>query len=87
MLVGNKADLSERREVPTEEGAQFATDNGISAFMEVSAKTHHEVEEAFIATANAIFEIDGANAENKTNGVTAESLLNGNGHHESGGCC
>uniref|UniRef100_M8CMX6 Ras-related protein Rab-2-B n=1 Tax=Aegilops tauschii TaxID=37682 RepID=M8CMX6_AEGTA len=46
MLVGNKCDLSHRRAVSFEEGEQFAKENGL-IFMEASAKTAQNVEEAF----------------------------------------
>jgi Ras-related protein Rab-2A len=38
MLIGNKSDLEERRVVSAQEGAKFASDNGL-LFMETSAKT------------------------------------------------
>jgi len=44
MLIGNKSDLAHRRAVSTQEGEQFARDNGL-VFMETSAKTSHNVEE------------------------------------------
>lgn len=44
MLIGNKSDLAHRRAVSTQEGEQFAKDNGL-VFMETSAKTAHNVEE------------------------------------------
>ncbi|CAA7027346.1 unnamed protein product [Microthlaspi erraticum] len=53
MLVGNKCDLSRKRAVSTEEGEQFAREHGL-IFMEVSAKTNQNVEEAFIKTAATI---------------------------------
>lgn len=53
MLIGNKCDLAHRRAVSTEEGAQFAKENGL-IFMETSAKTAQNVEEAFINTAAKI---------------------------------
>jgi GTPase SAR1 family protein len=43
MLIGNKCDLAHRRAVSTEEGEQFAKENGL-VFMETSAKTAHNVE-------------------------------------------
>ena len=49
MIVGNKSDLDERRQVSTEEGERFAKENGL-IFMETSAKTAHNVEESFVAT-------------------------------------
>lgn len=44
MLIGNKSDLAHRRAVSTEEGEQFAKENGL-IFMEASAKTAQNVEE------------------------------------------
>jgi Ras-related protein Rab-2A len=44
MLVGNKTDLAHKRVVSTEEGEQFARENGL-AFMETSAKTRHNVDQ------------------------------------------
>eukprot|EP00850_Spirogloea_muscicola_P020947 SM000232S07917 [mRNA] locus=s232:73935:75071:+ [translate_table: standard] len=55
MLIGNKCDLAHRRAVSTEEGEQFAKENGL-VFMETSAKTAHNVEEAFINTAAKIYQ-------------------------------
>lgn len=54
MLIGNKCDLAHRRAVSTEEGEQFAKENGL-IFMEASAKTAQNVEEAFIKTAGTIY--------------------------------
>lgn len=56
LLVGNKADLDHRRQVSFEEGAKFAKDNGL-IFLETSAKTAANVEEAFIRTAQKIYEL------------------------------
>jgi len=46
MLVGNKCDLEDRREVETHEGEQLAKVIGCQ-FKEASAKTRENVEEAF----------------------------------------
>ncbi|GJZ73063.1 Ras-related protein RabB1c [Tanacetum coccineum] len=54
MLIGNKCDLAHRRAVSTEEGEQFAKEHGL-IFMEASAKTAQNVEEAFINTAGTIY--------------------------------
>merc|ERR1712060_313113 len=55
MLIGNKSDLTHRRAVTTEEGEAFAKEHGL-VFMETSAKTAHNVEEAFINTARKIYD-------------------------------
>ena len=54
MLVGNKGDLDHRRQVSKEEGEKFAQENGL-IFLETSAKTAANVEEAFINTATKIY--------------------------------
>merc|ERR1712183_874983 len=47
LLVGNKKDLEEEREVTFLEASRFAQENGLM-FLETSAKTGHAVEEAFL---------------------------------------
>jgi small GTP-binding protein len=54
MLIGNKCDLIAKREVQKEEGEAFAREHGL-IFMETSAKTAANVEEAFINTAREIY--------------------------------
>lgn len=55
MLIGNKADLDNRRQVSTEEGERFAKENGL-IFMETSAKTAFNVEQAFLQTSQLIYD-------------------------------
>nr|KAF6497356.1 RAB17, member RAS oncogene family [Rousettus aegyptiacus] len=52
MLVGNKTDLGEEREVSFEEGAEFAASRGL-LFTETSARLNHRVTEAFGAVGPA----------------------------------
>jgi len=55
MLIGNKCDLESRRAVSKEEGEQFAKEHGLF-FLETSAKTAANVEEAFQQTAKNIYD-------------------------------
>eukprot|EP01012_Entosiphon_sulcatum_P040229 TRINITY_DN53870_c0_g1_i1.p1 TRINITY_DN53870_c0_g1~~TRINITY_DN53870_c0_g1_i1.p1 ORF type:complete len:217 (+),score=30.77 TRINITY_DN53870_c0_g1_i1:37-651(+) len=55
MLIGNKSDLEGKRQVSTEEGQAFASEHGL-VFLETSAKTALNVDEAFIRTANMIYD-------------------------------
>ena len=53
MVIGNKNDLESQRQVSREEGENFARENNL-VFMEASAKTAENVEEAFFGTARQI---------------------------------
>ena len=98
MLIGNKSDLEERREVKREEGDAFAREHGL-IFMETSAKTAANVEEAFIGTAKEIYQKieEGVfDVNNEANGIKLgpqhssserSGMGNGGGHMNSGGCC
>ena len=54
VLVGNKCDLEEKREVSEEEGRKFAENNEMLLFFETSAKTGKNVEEVFKQSAALI---------------------------------
>jgi GTPase SAR1 family protein len=58
VLVGNKADLDEKREVPYKEGKQLA-EQWNCAFFEASAKTKTNVEESFFCLVRKIREGEG----------------------------
>lgn len=55
VLIGNKRDCEDERQVTEEEGAQFARENGL-LFLEASAKTALNVEQAFLQSAQQIFD-------------------------------
>jgi len=66
LLVGNKADLVDKREVTEEVAQRFADKLNIS-FLETSAKTATNVEAAFLTMAKELIKIkDGSNAAEKT---------------------
>lgn len=97
MLIGNKCDLDARREVKREEGEAFAREHGL-IFMETSAKTAANVEEAFINTAKEIYEKiqEGVfDINNEANGIkigpqlapSNPGLTGGGQATGSSGCC
>jgi len=47
LLIGNKADLEDQRNIKKEEGQEFASINGME-FFETSAKTSYQVQDAFV---------------------------------------
>ena len=53
ILVGNKSDLEDKRQVSTEEGQELAEKYGLE-FFETSAKTGNNVEELFFSSADEI---------------------------------
>jgi len=55
LLVGNKSDLTSKREVETEKGKELAESNGMK-FLETSAKTADNVEEAFLTMTREVFQ-------------------------------
>jgi Ras-related protein Rab-2A len=96
MLIGNKSDLDHRRAVSKEEGEQFAKEHGL-IFLETSAKTAANVEEAFINTAQKIYENIQSGLYDVTNeahgikvGIDANqkvNLYNKKKPEQSKGCC
>ncbi|XP_073462751.1 ras-related protein Rab-37 isoform X1 [Aquarana catesbeiana] len=64
MLLGNKSDMTDRRNIRTEEGESLAKEYGIP-FMETSAKTGINVELAFMAVARELKHRSGEQNEPK----------------------
>jgi Ras-related protein Rab-2A len=94
MLIGNKMDL-DKREVSYDEGARFAQENGL-VFMETSAKTAQNVEDAFLNTTRKIYENIQAGVYDLTNeshgikvGISrpGENSINAGGLADGGSTC
>ncbi|KAH7949930.1 hypothetical protein HPB49_017139 [Dermacentor silvarum] len=86
MLIGNKADIMQDRQVRTEDGERLSREYGV-AFMETSAKTGCNVELAFMAVARELKQrasrsVHGASGRfNMTEYIRQESQAKPNG------CC
>lgn len=88
ILIGNKCDWEEKRAVSTERGQQLADELGIP-FLEVSAKSNINVDQAFYSLAADIKKrlIDSA----RTEGASTGGVNVGETGQQSGGlgknCC
>ena len=54
-LIGNKADLEDKRKITKDQGQEFAKEHNISFFTESSAKTGLNVQNIFIEAAKILF--------------------------------
>lgn len=81
VLVGNKSDLRQSREVEEDEGKTLAESEGLY-FLETSALENVNVEEAFLAMIGRIHEVvtQRIALDNKSNGVATTAQVNGNGN-------
>ncbi|CAF0724151.1 unnamed protein product [Didymodactylos carnosus] len=78
MLIGNKCDMADKRQVGREKSEQLAIEYGIK-FMETSAKANINVEEAFTTLAKDIK----AKIDKKSGPETAPTVIKPNkNHHE-----
>jgi len=90
LLVGNKADRIADRAVPTERAKEFADDLGV-AFLETSAKSGSNVEEAFLTMAGELIKQReaklAANGGKERVDRSKVSLSSGKDGVGASGCC
>ncbi|KAJ3424570.1 ras-related protein rab-2-a [Anaeramoeba flamelloides] len=92
IIVGNKIDLENKREVSEEEGRKFAEENGLW-FLEVSAKSGHNVNQVFQNMTRIIYQkIQNGelSTESELSGIKIGStakLIVSKKKGKSGGCC
>merc|ERR1712220_9033 len=86
LLVGNKSDLTNKRQVEKDSAQEFATSVNIP-FLETSAKSAANVEEAFMTMAGEIKKRM-ASAPSATEGNKSKITVSGKTESvKSGGCC
>ena len=79
ILIGNKCDLTEDREITTEEGQTFANRNGME-FMETSAKMNTNVSEAFTTLGKLMIEFNSkTNTKKKKKSGEVKTLKSNSG--------
>ena len=54
-LIGNKVDLDDERQVPSEQGEKFKQEYDLNLYMETSAKTGLNAKEIFIEAAKILY--------------------------------
>ena len=89
ILIGNKCDLTQDREISTEEGKAFALRNGME-FMETSAKMNTNVSEAFETLGKLMIEFSGSKNNNniqKNNDGKNLKASSGMNLNTKKGCC
>jgi Ras-related protein Rab-2A len=86
MMIGNKADLQDKRQVPREEAEEFAEANGL-IFLELSAKNHQEVQQAFLQTAESILRVGKEHGRAIQNGIKLGNTEMKPVKSSGGGCC
>ena len=83
LMIGNKADLNDQRQVSTAEAEEFAIANNI-IYIELSAKNYQQVEESFLTSAEEISRTINEHGRAKQNGIY---LKNGYSKTTASICC
>ena len=88
ILIGNKCDLTDDREISTEEGKAFALRNGME-FMETSAKMNTNVTEAFETLGKLMIEFNSKGNQGTQKNNDNKNLKAGSGKNlkTKKGCC
>lgn len=94
ILVGNKSDLTYKRQVSTEEGQMFARKHGMK-FIETSAKNNSFIDETFMGVARTILEkIEAGEIDinDSANGIKIgmgkqRDKFSSSSAEDTGGCC
>ena len=89
IIVGNKVDMEESREISKEDAEKFASENHYK-YYETSAKTGDGVDEAIRELVNQILKQDGEVDEQKIEArksVQIKSTTNDNLIEKKKGCC
>ena len=89
LLIGNKSDRTADRAVTTEQAKEFADDLGV-AFLETSAKTEKNVEEAFLTMAGELIknrEAKIANGGDEKKGGKGKVSLSSEKKSNLSSCC
>ena len=74
VLVGNKTDLNDKREVTTQQGEDEAKKNNLM-FVETSAKLGHNVKTLFRRIAQALPGMEGSDAANQASSQSTSHVL------------
>ena len=91
-LIGNKADLEDKRQVPIETAKQYANENDINFVNEASAKTGFNAQNIFLEAIKVLY-IEHlkymASANKPGNSPSVPMKINGNKNtkRDKGGCC
>lgn len=75
VLVGNKTDLNDKREVTTQQGEEEAKKNNLM-FIETSAKVGHNVKNLFRRIAQALPGMEGAEGSTAAGNTSKSWMLN-----------
>merc|ERR1711964_846850 len=86
VLVGNKTDLNDKREVTTQQGEEEAKKNNLM-FIETSAKVGHNVKNLFRRIAQALPGMDGAEGSTAAGNQMIDVNINPTPANQEGCAC